>query len=185
MVKGVDLRSTAGHCAWVRTPQLTFISIVQKSRIPLLLSGSSAGEKKVEPSGFEPEAFRMQSERDTTTPRSQMYNSGGHCLQSLVCCLSRVLRLLTFVAHACLETSASLAQLVARRSHNPKVVSSILTGGIFGPRIYRLTKVCIFLQRAKSWKWLQLLPWSSGYDARLTRERSPVQSREEVLQSVF
>jgi hypothetical protein len=27
--------------------------------------------------------------------------------------------------------AASLAQLVARRSHNPKVVSSILTGGIF------------------------------------------------------
>ena len=25
-----------------------------------------------------------------------------------------------------------------------------------------------------------MLPWSSGYDARLTRERSPVQSREEV-----
>ena len=84
-----------------------------------------------------------------------------------------------------LTLNASLAQLVARRSHNPKVVSSILTGGTFGPRIYRLTKVCIFLQRAKSWKWLQLLPWSSGYDARLTRERSPVQSREEVLQSVF
>ena len=130
MVKGVDLRSTAGHCAWVRTPQLTFISIVQKSRIPLLLSGSSAGKKKVEPSGFEPEAFRMQSERDTTTPRSQMYIIGGHCLQSLVCGLPRVLRLLTLVAHACLETFASLAQLVARRSHNPKVVSSILTGPI-------------------------------------------------------
>ena len=79
----------------------------------------------------------------------------------------------------------ALAQLVARRSHNPKVVSSILTGGIFARRIYRLTKVCIFLQCAKSWEWLQLLPWSSGYDARLTRERSPVQSREEVLQSVF
>ena len=24
VVKGVDLRSTAGNCAWVRTPQLTF-----------------------------------------------------------------------------------------------------------------------------------------------------------------
>jgi hypothetical protein len=23
VVKGVDLRSTAGNCAWVRTPQLT------------------------------------------------------------------------------------------------------------------------------------------------------------------
>ena len=30
-----------------------------------------------------------------------------------------------------LFVSASLAQLVARRSHNPKVVSSILTGSIF------------------------------------------------------
>ena len=29
------------------------------------------------------------------------------------------------------SVSASLAQLVARRSHNPKVVSSILTGPIF------------------------------------------------------
>ena len=29
------------------------------------------------------------------------------------------------------KTWASLAQLVARRSHNPKVVSSILTGGTF------------------------------------------------------
>ena len=28
-------------------------------------------------------------------------------------------------------SAASLAQLVARRSHNPKVVSSILTGSIF------------------------------------------------------
>ncbi len=25
VVKGVDLRSTAGNCAWVRTPQLTFL----------------------------------------------------------------------------------------------------------------------------------------------------------------
>ena len=24
VAKGVDLRSTAGNCAWVRTPQLTF-----------------------------------------------------------------------------------------------------------------------------------------------------------------
>ena len=24
VVKGVDLRSTAGNCAWVRTPQVTF-----------------------------------------------------------------------------------------------------------------------------------------------------------------
>ena len=76
MVKGVDLRSTAGHCAWVRTPQLTFLSIFQKWRIPLLFSGASAGKQKVEPSGFEPEAFRMQSERDTTTPRSQLYMNG-------------------------------------------------------------------------------------------------------------
>ena len=28
--------------------------------------------------------------------------------------------------------------------------------------------------------FVQLLRWSSGYDARLTRERSPVQSRDEV-----
>ena len=26
VVKGVDLRSTAGNCAWVRTPQLTYFS---------------------------------------------------------------------------------------------------------------------------------------------------------------
>ena len=29
-VKGVDLRSTAGYCAWVRTPQLTFIPEVEQ-----------------------------------------------------------------------------------------------------------------------------------------------------------
>ena len=27
MAKGVDLRSTAGNCAWVRTPQLTLLVI--------------------------------------------------------------------------------------------------------------------------------------------------------------
>ena len=29
------------------------------------------------------------------------------------------------------------------------------------------------------------LRWSSGYDARLTRERSPVQSRDEVFYYLF
>ena len=29
VVKGVDLRSTAGNCAWVRTPQLTNDFLVQ------------------------------------------------------------------------------------------------------------------------------------------------------------
>ena len=32
VVKGVDLRSTAGNCAWVRTPQLTFFDKVQETR---------------------------------------------------------------------------------------------------------------------------------------------------------
>ena len=28
VVKGVDLRSTAGNCAWVRTPQLTLLTLL-------------------------------------------------------------------------------------------------------------------------------------------------------------
>jgi hypothetical protein len=33
VVKGVDLRSTAGNCAWARTPQLTHgLSLLQGSR---------------------------------------------------------------------------------------------------------------------------------------------------------
>jgi hypothetical protein len=37
------------------------------------------------------------------------------------------------IVRVLLQLCASLAQLVARRSHNPKVVSSILTGGIILP----------------------------------------------------
>ena len=45
--------------------------------------------------------------------------------------------------------SASLAQLVARRSHNPKVVSSILTGG---NRVsYGLAKLMASLWRGGMW----------------------------------
>ena len=32
VVKGVDLRSTAGNCAWVRTPQLTFAFVARAVR---------------------------------------------------------------------------------------------------------------------------------------------------------
>ena len=39
---------------------------------------------------------------------------------------------------------ASLAQLVARRSHNPKVVSSILTGGIISRSVARLSNFNVF-----------------------------------------
>ena len=42
----------------------------------------------------------------------------GHFFEFWMPCFERVM--------------ASLAQLVARRSHNPKVVSSILTGGMLG-----------------------------------------------------
>ena len=39
VVKGVDLRSTAGNCAWVRTPQLTF-------RSPLKGNGRSTNARE-------------------------------------------------------------------------------------------------------------------------------------------
>ena len=50
-VKGVDLRSTAGHCAWVRTPQLTsLVATIPRAlfawylRLPChLLCGSFVG----------------------------------------------------------------------------------------------------------------------------------------------
>ena len=32
VVKGVDLRSTAGNCAWVRTPQVTFCGNVAEDQ---------------------------------------------------------------------------------------------------------------------------------------------------------
>ena len=45
---------------------------------------------------------------------------------------------------------ASLAQLVARRSHNPKVVSSILTGPMFFTLLYsfRVSILCQCARRA-------------------------------------
>ena len=33
---GVDLRSTAGNCAWARTPQLTFSTVNSRPAVPLL-----------------------------------------------------------------------------------------------------------------------------------------------------
>jgi hypothetical protein len=35
VAKGVDLRSTAGNCAWVRTPQLTFADTLCESWFPV------------------------------------------------------------------------------------------------------------------------------------------------------
>ena len=40
VVKGVDLRSTAGNCAWVRTPQLTIFLCISFSLSFFLLSSS-------------------------------------------------------------------------------------------------------------------------------------------------
>ena len=40
VVKGVDLRSTAGNCAWVRTPQLTIFVCISFSLSFFLLSSS-------------------------------------------------------------------------------------------------------------------------------------------------
>ena len=40
VVKGVDLRSTAGNCAWVRTPQLTIFLCMSFSLSFFLLSSS-------------------------------------------------------------------------------------------------------------------------------------------------
>jgi hypothetical protein len=97
--------------------------------------------------------------------------------------------------------SGALAQLVARRSHNPKVVSSILTGPILGISMAVCTDLvegttdgfCESQTRAAAASLsrpttsispthtLTSLRWSSGYDARLTRERSPVQSWDEVF----
>ena len=77
-----------------------------------------------------------------------------------------------------LYAQGTLAQLVARRSHNPKVVSSILTG----PSFPEAAKLCGGLHFLISLPSVELC-WSSGYDARLTRERSPVQSWDRVLVS--
>ena len=49
-----------------------------------------------------------------------------------------------YVVFGAVFSEASLAQLVARRSHNPKVVSSILTGGIF----YLVVQCSIVFMRA-------------------------------------
>jgi hypothetical protein len=59
--------------------------------MPKLLSVSL--KNKVDPLGFEPRAFRMQSERDTTTPRAQfeywyaviMYISAIHTARYALC----------------------------------------------------------------------------------------------------
>jgi hypothetical protein len=40
-------------------------------------------------------------------------------------------KLFTWFLQSCIHFQAAIAQLAARRSHNPKVVSSILTGRIF------------------------------------------------------
>ena len=48
------------------------------------------------------------------------------------------------------RAAASLAQLVARRSHNPKVVSSILTGGIFSNLLRVFRFLCFVF--TLSWK---------------------------------
>jgi hypothetical protein len=52
VVKGVDLRSTARKCAWVRTPQLTWR--------PALLCGTT---RSVLPRGLEPRTLRLLAVR--------------------------------------------------------------------------------------------------------------------------
>ena len=90
------------------------------------------------------------------------------------------------------HSNGALAQLVARRSHNPKVVSSILTGPIlfflsFTALKFWGTKTFMHKLFKKQKHMPEVLDkstelrWSSGYDARLTRERSPVQSWDGVL----
>ena len=44
VVKGVDLRSTAGNCAWARTPQLTHLC--PRNAQPYTLSGSAFSTPK-------------------------------------------------------------------------------------------------------------------------------------------
>ena len=72
---------------------------------------------------------------------------------------------------------AAIAQLGERETEDLEVLGSIPSCGI-------VTFVSIYA-RARSvmdhWNSTQRLHWSSGYDARLTRERSPVQSWDEVL----
>ena len=76
-------------------------------------------------------------------------------------------------------SSASLAQWLERSAVNRKVAGSIPAGGGFFRNAECLNQFNLISVR--HFTDVYLLRWSSGYDARLTRERSPVQSRDEVL----
>ena len=74
--------------------------------------------------------------------------------------------------------AAFLAQWLERSAVNRKVAGSIPAGGGFFEVV-----TCRLGDFGNSRKRILIgyvLRWSSGYDARLTRERSPVQSRNEV-----
>ena len=91
----------------------------------------------MESPGFEPGTLRMQSGCDTTTPHShdigkmQHTHVNAYVLVSIL--TSQTMKLESQDSLDFFESSsyASLAQSVARRSHNPKVVSSILTRSIY------------------------------------------------------
>ena len=60
VVKGVDLRSTAGNCAWVRTPQLTFRGIAGFASAPL--DRSEAGGLHKQPLELQLRLLRTSSQ---------------------------------------------------------------------------------------------------------------------------
>ena len=62
VVKGVDLRSTAGNCARVRTPQLTLESSLQSSARKCIQSWqerSRAPCRQIAERGFDPRTFGL------------------------------------------------------------------------------------------------------------------------------
>ena len=69
VVKGVDLRSTARTCAWVRTPQLTKLMYFDAAKMlnlwPSLRLLARRAVEKMENLGIDPSASRMLSERST------------------------------------------------------------------------------------------------------------------------
>ena len=66
VVKGVDLRSTAGNCAWVRTPQLTFRGIAWFATLPT--DTSEAGALQKQPRDLQ---LRLLKTSSQTAPRTR------------------------------------------------------------------------------------------------------------------
>ena len=66
VVKGVDLRSTAGNCAWVRTPQLTFRGIAWFATLPN--DTSEAGALQKQPCDLQ---LRLLKTSSQTAPRTR------------------------------------------------------------------------------------------------------------------